>query len=101
MGLSWQERLRQMILAGGVLAAGCEINRFPCGNANPDPCICDRPSSSSGAAEACSEKRTCEKAGGVWQSGMGEWGSGGTCEHDAGTTLPDGSGSDDDGGAGD
>ena len=98
MGQSWQERLRQMALAGGVLTAGCNNFGFPCGNANPDPCVCDRASSSSAAAEACSEETACQKAGGVWQPGTGEWGTGGKCEHDSGTTSPDGSGHDDDGG---
>ncbi len=97
--MSWQERLRQMVLAGGVVATGCSSG-FPCGNASPDPCICDRPSSSSAAAEACSEQTTCKKSGGVWQYGTGEWGTGGKCEHDGGTTSPDASGNDDGGGAG-
>lgn len=86
-----------MVLAGGMLAgAGCGIGgvSIPCGNANPDPCVCDRPSSSSAAAEACSEKRTCEKAGEVWQPGTGEWGAGGKCAKDAGALHPDGSGND-------
>jgi hypothetical protein len=99
MGLRWQERLRQMALAGGVLTTGCGGLGFPCGNANPDPCVCDRPSSSSAAAEACSAETTCQKAGGVWQPGTGEWGTGGRCEHDSGTMSPDGSGNDDDGGS--
>lgn|SRR5450631_70420 len=100
MALSWEERLRQMILAGGMLTVGCGIGGgIPCGNASSDPCICDRPSSSSAAAEACSEEKTCEKAGGVWQPGTGEWGSGGRCEHDSGTTSPDGSANDADGGS--
>lgn len=88
-----------MVLAGGVLAAGCEpgFGGVPCGNANPDPCVCDRPSSSSAAAEACSEETACQKAGGVWQRGSGEWGAGGTCQHDSGTTPQDGSASDADG----
>jgi hypothetical protein len=88
-----------MVLAGGALATGCNGfgTSIPCGNANPDPCVCDRPSSSSSAAEACSEKTTCEKAGGIWQSGTGDWGAGGTCEHDSGTMTPDGSAKDDDG----
>ena len=90
-----------MVVAGGALASGCSGfgTGIPCGNANPDPCVCDRPSSSSSAAEACSEKTTCEKAGGVWQSGTGEWGAGGKCEHDSGMMSPDGSAKDDDGGS--
>lgn len=87
-----------MILAGGVLATGCPLpagGGIPCGNASPDPCICDRPSSSSAAAEACSEQTACQKAGGVWQAGSGEWGVGGKCEHDSGMPPSlDGSASD-------
>ena len=95
--MSWQARLQQMVLAGGVLATGCDGlgARIPCGNASSDPCICDRPSSSSAAAQACSEKTTCEKAGGVWRGGAGEWGAGGTCERDSGTMSRDGSAKDD------
>ncbi len=92
--MGWQARLQQMVLAGGVLATACDGlgSSIPCGNASPDPCICDRPSSSSAAAEACSEKRTCENSGGLWRPGIGEWGAGGTCERDSGTMHPDGSG---------
>jgi hypothetical protein len=73
--MSWQERLRQMILAGGMLAAGCSSsdgNNVPpvvgggCGNANPDPCICGRPESSDYYANLCADERSCQAAGGVW-----------------------------------
>jgi hypothetical protein len=99
--VSWQARFQQMVLAGGVLATGCNGmgNAGTCGNASPDPCICDRPSSSSAAAQACSEKTSCENTGGLWSGGTGEWGAGGTCVRDSGTTSPDGSAADDGGGS--
>jgi hypothetical protein len=128
--MGWQERLRQMALAGGVLISGCGgeglgtsgtggsngtggaagaagtggaagaantggtlgtggNSPFPCGNANPDPCICGRPDASSGAATACGQKTACEAAGGVWNySGVTAYG--GYCERDGGTLLLDG-----------
>lgn len=123
--MSWQERMRQMVLAGGVAVAGCSSGQLtgpdaggrggaggtptgyggsvtgggtggaagaagnngaggggtggggttgsggtifpiPCGNANPDPCICGRPDTSAVAAANCTQKRACESAGGVW-----------------------------------
>jgi len=88
-----------MVLAGGVLAAGCSgsgkldtsgtggIIGVPCGNGNPDPCVCDRPTTSTSAAEACSEKTSCESAGGTWMIGSGEWGAGGRCLGDGGILL--------------
>jgi hypothetical protein len=102
MALSWQERVRQIVLAGGVLTAGGLLTAGcsgSCGNANPDPCVCDRPSSSSAASAACSEETTCKKTGGIWKPGSGEWGTGGKCEHDSGTTTPDGSANEHDGGS--
>ena len=120
--VSWQERLRQMVFAGGVLVAGCGGERFgasgtggnngsggtggtagmagiantggtagtpgtggtaggggipgtggsfgtggigiPCGNANPDPCICGRPEASAAAADLCVKSMACKAAGG-------------------------------------
>jgi hypothetical protein len=123
--VSWQERLRQMVLAGGVLVAGCGGeslgaagagghsgsggtggtarmpalantggtagnpgtggvaggsgtggnpgsggtlgtggNPIPCGNANPDPCICGRPEASAAAADLCVKWKACQAAGG-------------------------------------
>jgi hypothetical protein len=39
---------------------------IPCGNANPDPCICDRPLGDPTAAAACAAKQACEAAGGTY-----------------------------------
>jgi hypothetical protein len=67
--MSWKNRLRDLLLAGGVLAlGGCNLNSM-CGNANPDPCICGRPESDPAAKAACSAKRACESDGGVWRYG--------------------------------
>src|SRR3954466_16078942 len=43
MGPTWRDRLRLLTLAGGALSATTACTAFPCGNANPDPCICGRP----------------------------------------------------------
>jgi|KBSMisStaDraftv2_1062788.scaffolds.fasta_scaffold1321580_2 hypothetical protein len=67
-----------MVLAGGVLFAGCSSSSLgpgnpgtggtgiPCGNANPDPCICGRPEASAQAAAQCQGEMDCEADGGVW-----------------------------------
>jgi hypothetical protein len=65
-----------MTLAGGMLsAAGCGGNglpgvgaSIPCGNANPDPCICNRPAASADAKAQCDAKKACERLGGTWIS---------------------------------
>ncbi|HVT06117.1 MAG TPA: hypothetical protein VHO67_01600 [Polyangia bacterium] len=137
--MSWQERMRQMVLAGGVVIAGCSSSRLtpphatgtggsgpaaggtggtggalatggavgaggtpatggaagtggtlaaggaagagagsggggtggagfpiPCGNANPDPCICGRPDASATDAALCAKKTMCVSSGGEW-----------------------------------
>jgi hypothetical protein len=90
MGLSWQERVRLLTLAGGALsAATCGIGGpIPCGNANPDPCICGRPDNDPEAAKECNAERACEAAGGVWISYSLSYLDGGTvpphCETDGG-----------------
>jgi hypothetical protein len=91
--MGWRQRLLQMTLAGGMLpVAGCSPSGLgggggvPCGNANPDPCICDRPSSNAMWKAACDAKTACEKIGGSWISA----GYTGACEVDAG--ADDGSG---------
>lgn len=37
---------------------------IPCGNANPDPCICGRPEASAAAADLCVKSMDCKAAGG-------------------------------------
>jgi hypothetical protein len=83
--MSWQSRLQQMILAGGVLFVGCSSqklgggdaggadgaagsNAIPCGNANPDPCICGRPDADSEAAAGCQAEMACIASGGFYET---------------------------------
>ncbi len=39
---------------------------IPCGNANPDPCICGRPEADPQAKILCDQKMACETEGGMW-----------------------------------
>jgi hypothetical protein len=69
--VSWRDRIRQITLAGGALSlASCGdplgLSGVPCGNANPDPCICGRPESSAESKAQCDAKHACQAAGGVW-----------------------------------
>jgi hypothetical protein len=79
--MTWEQRLRDMLLAGGTLAlmncysytspsAGDDASdeslvRYPfqCGNANPDPCICGRPEQSQAAFDLCEQQKACVAAG--------------------------------------
>jgi hypothetical protein len=84
--VSWRDRILQMALAGGAFSLsacnGAPSNPpgIPCGNANPDPCICGRPQSDPAAKAACDAKRACEADGGVWI------GFGADCEFGGGTS---------------
>jgi len=90
--MSWRQRLRQMTLAGGVLsAASCGGNgilglgpSFPCGNANPDPCICGRPAADPEAKAECDIKTACEAKGGIYTLTFTDGGQQPTCETDGG-----------------
>jgi len=69
--VSWRERIRQITLAGGALSlASCGdplgLNGVPCGNANPDPCICGQPENSAEAKAQCNAKLAYQTAGGAW-----------------------------------
>ena len=71
--MGWRDRILQLTLAGGALSlAACSsggpsgLPGIPCGNANPDPCICGRPESDPAAKAACDAKTACEADGGVW-----------------------------------
>ena len=78
--MAWRNRLRELLLAGGALAiAGCSSSlpgdgnagtagslATPCGNANPDPCICGRPDASAVSAMLCDQRIACEAEGGKW-----------------------------------
>jgi hypothetical protein len=83
--MAWRGRLRDLILAGGAFAAtsGCSgtplssakdaaqdfvfVGGVGCGNANPDPCICERPEASAAAAMDCEAEIACQAQGRVWQ----------------------------------
>lgn len=64
---SWQKRLRDLVLAGGTLAAAaCSSNgsgnpSVPCCNANPDPC-CTYQSCNAPMSPACA----CRLDGGIY-----------------------------------
>jgi hypothetical protein len=63
--MGWQDRLTSLVCAGGALVAaatGCT----PCGNANPDPCICGRIDDTEFAKQRCEAKKACEANGGHW-----------------------------------
>jgi hypothetical protein len=104
--MNWEKRLRDFVLAGGALSAlACSSTgssngpTIPCGNANPDPCICGRPEADPAQAALCNQQKACEAMGGVFYPS--------TCIHcaaDGGTidphcTLPSDAGTPD--GAGD
>ena len=89
--MTWKDRLKQMALAGGALslsAAALSCTGVPCGNANPDPCICGRPSTSPEAQAECNAELSCRAAGGVWNTDRRQ------CERDGGgddgASSPDG-----------
>jgi hypothetical protein len=57
-----------MTLAGGIASvAGCgglpSLGGIPCGNASPDPCICDRPATDPASKVQCDVKKACEAEG--------------------------------------
>jgi len=80
----WEERLVDLIVAGGALgfsACSSQVEeasarqrlpeagpyvRIPCGNANPDPCICGRPDGDPTVAAECAAKLACEADGGTY-----------------------------------
>ena len=76
--VDWKERLRELVLAGGAFGlsacsgAGAMGGNpggnpgIPCGNGNPDPCICGRPESSATLAMQCDQEMACQANGGVW-----------------------------------
>ena len=64
--MSWQRRLAELVCAGGALAsqAGClPVGGGGCGNANPDPCVCNRTPADS---PQCVAETTCRDNGGAW-----------------------------------
>jgi hypothetical protein len=88
--MSWEQRLRDLILAGGTfVAAGCGktqsqsavdasapaldawVPSGECCNANPDPC-CEVDSCGAPMTPACA----CERDGGTWNSALSDGGEG-------------------------
>jgi hypothetical protein len=74
--MRWRERLRDMILAGGALAAGACADRGTdaadhggssyCCNTSTDPCCtCAGPDAAQDPVN-CSRKTACEAEGGAW-----------------------------------
>ena len=64
--MTWQRRLIELVCAGGALTAipACGIpGGVPCGNANPDPCICGRMPADS---PTCKAEAACEHEGGYF-----------------------------------
>ncbi len=68
--MNWEKRARDILLAGGALTVSAcgVVGGTPCGNANPDPCVCGRPQASAASAAACSQKQACEAQGGSFDS---------------------------------
>jgi hypothetical protein len=74
--MDWKRRARELILAGGAFGLGaCTSGAggtvggppgIPCGNANPDPCICGRPDADPMLAMQCDAERACQADGGSW-----------------------------------
>jgi len=100
--MSWREWIRQLTLAGGAWTlAACGGSTLsgqpgqpgqpgvPCGNANPDPCICGRPDRSPVSKDLCDAKLACEASGGFWEPYQMTDSTGTTvpphCEFDGGT----------------
>ena len=71
--MNWQRRLVELVCAGGALAA-CTHRGIPCGNADPDPCICGR---SPPDTPQCRAESQCEDDGGYWQIDLVQAGSAG------------------------
>jgi hypothetical protein len=49
---------------------------IPCGNANPDPCICGRQESDPAVKTQCDQERACQADGGTWNPYTEETSSG-------------------------
>jgi hypothetical protein len=77
--MSWRKRLEAIALAGGSIAlSACFTGGPPCGNANPDPCICGRPDHDPTARAECDAETACKAAGGQWDDTSGTLPDGGT-----------------------
>ena len=80
--MSWRKRLEAIALAGGSIAlSACIIGGGPpCGNANPDPCICGRPDNDPNARAECDAETACKANGGEWDPDTLGLPDGGTVE---------------------
>ena len=58
--------------AAAVRAVAAGRPSHPCGNPNPDPCVCGRPDASASNAALCDQKMTCQRIGGVWTYSPGK-----------------------------
>jgi hypothetical protein len=63
--MPWRHRLLELVCAGGAVTSltACPVFFVPCGNANPDPCICNRNPPDS---PQCLAESDCEDKGGTW-----------------------------------
>jgi hypothetical protein len=64
--MTWQRRLIELSVAGGTLT-GCFVHDpIPCGNANPDPCICGRTADPEHSPQ-CIAEDACRADGHDWE----------------------------------
>ncbi len=86
--MEWRRRLVELVKAGGViggLSACGVVGGIPCGNANPDPCICGRTPADD---PQCVAEKMCKDSGDYWafdDMPNGSDGLRGRCE----SSLPD------------
>jgi hypothetical protein len=84
-----------MTLAGGIASlAGCGgglpgLGGIPCGNANPDPCICGRPAADPYVKIECDVKKACEADGGTYTTFYADGAIHPQCEIDGGADASD------------
>jgi hypothetical protein len=94
--MDWRKRLREIALAGGALvsSSSCIFGGVPCGNANSDPCICDRPKNNLADKVECDFKMACEGDGGIYEGNSTCQGSKPDAGADASVVVTDASVSD-------
>jgi hypothetical protein len=63
MAMTWRRRLIELVCAGGTVTGCTDHAGIPCGNANPDPCVCDRTPAN---APQCVAEAACRAHGGSW-----------------------------------
>jgi hypothetical protein len=72
--MTWHRRFVELVCAGGTLAGCLQHRGIPCGNADPDPCICGR---SPPDTPRCRAEQQCDDSGGFWQIDLVQAGSAG------------------------